>query len=290
MVKEVVPVIRSEYPEARIMLGSPGKFDRGFFGVCLEEGIGKLIDVFAWHPFYQVDPNDPTFRSYVADVKAFKALAESYGFRGEYMGVEWLWSSPYPSTIGSILEQGQGPYWRLLWVSEIVKAKYLTRLMITHAALDMASFWNETWQDQLTHWDIGLFRNTFAADPLNSTQPQPAYYALRTLSTVFDETHPAEYPVEVQNDGTVCEIYTFTLPDDTRLVALWVPGISHDDSLDVPSDIILPGIRCKGVTGIDILNGFEQELSFSVEGENTILKGLLIKDYPLVLKATPAGK
>ncbi|MBI4530419.1 MAG: hypothetical protein HY709_02755, partial [Candidatus Latescibacteria bacterium] len=108
--------------------------------------------------------------------------------------------------------------------------------------------------------------------------------------TVFDDTLPSEYPVEIRNDGTALETYTFTLPDSTRLVALWVPGTSHDESSDVLSDITLPGVRCVRVTGIDILNGFEQELSFSVEGEDTILKGLLIKDYPLVLKATPAGR
>ena len=101
---------------------------------------------------------------------------------------------------------------------------------------------------------------------------------------VFEDAAPAECPVEVENDGTALETFTFHLPNGSILIALWVQGTAHDASCEVVSDLILPGVRCTRVTGIDVLNGFEQELSVSVEGGNTVLRKLLIKDYPVVLK------
>jgi hypothetical protein len=276
LVREVVPIIREEHPEAKIVLGSPGQLARVFFNTCLEEGIGPLVDVLAWHPFYQADPETPAYRSYVSDVQELKQQARAHGFRGICMGTELTWSAPYPQALPD--ER------RPLVVSELVKAKYLARLMITHVWLDMPAFWNETWQDQLIDWDVGLFRNTFTSEPLNSTQPQPAYYVLRTLSTVFEDAVPAELAVELRNKEIAFDTFSFNLPNGEILVALWVSGAGSDDFLDIISDIVLPGILYERATGIDTLNGFEQELRVSIEGNDTVLTGMLIKDYPVVLR------
>ncbi|MBI4552111.1 MAG: discoidin domain-containing protein [Candidatus Latescibacteria bacterium] len=276
LVREVVPIIRSEHPTAKIVLGSPGQLAQVFFDTCLEEGIGPLVDVLAWHPFYQADPETPAYRRYVADVQALKQRARAHGFQGTCMGTELTWSAPYPQAIPE--ER------RPLVVSELLKAKYLARLMITHAWLDMPAFWNETWQDQLIDWDVGLFRNTFSADPLNPMQPQPAYYVLRTLSTVFEEAAPTDLAVEVRHTEKEVDVFSFTLPDGTLLVALWAAGTGGDQFPDIRADVVLPGLQCERAAGIDTLNGVEQELEVSIQGADTTLTGMLIKDYPVVLR------
>jgi hypothetical protein len=276
LVREVVPIIRAEQPTAKIVIGSPGQLAPLFFTTCLEEGIGPLVDVLAWHPFYQADPESPAYRRYVADVQALKEQARAHGFRGSCMGTEFTWSAPYPQAVPE--ER------RPLVVSELVKAKYLARLMITHAWLDMPAFWNETWQDQLIDWDVGLFRNTFSSDPLNPMQPQPAYYVLRTLCTVFEEAHPADLTVRVRRARREVDVFTFHRPDGGALVALWAAGTGRDRFPDIRADVVLPGIRCERATGIDTLNGTEQELDVATDGKNTLMANLRIKDYPVILR------
>ncbi len=281
-VKSVVPIIREEAPEARILLGGmhPGKgggVDREFLEACLKEGVGKLIDVIAWHPFYGADPESPQFRNYASDVKDIKKLAESYGFRGEYHANEYTWSAPYPA--------GNRPV-----VSELVKAKYVARLTLTHVGLDVASFFNRTWQDQGVNLDNTLFRNTFSADPINPLQPQPAYYVLRTLSTILDSVTPAQIDVELSNREKSFETVGLKTENGDFLLAIWIPGRASDDSLDITTDIILPHTQFQQATGIDVLNGSEQVLRSSKSKGKPILKGMLIKDYPIVIKLHDVSK
>ncbi len=44
------------------------------------------------------------------------------------------------------------------------------------------------------------------------------------------------------------------------------------------------GYEAKRVVGIDIFNGTEEELEFSTSGDGTRLAGMLIKDYPTLIR------
>jgi hypothetical protein len=160
--------------------------------------------------------------------------------------------------------------------------------MLTSAALDLTAFWNETWQDQFSFWDGTLMRNTFSADPISPQQPQPAYYVLRTLSTVLEGARPVEMRVEFGNTEKKFDSYAFHLPDKCWLVAFWLPGEGSDDAPDIKSDAIIPQLKCKEAKGIDLLNGTEQELRVYTEGGKTILRGMLIKDYPIMVRLLEA--
>jgi len=298
LVKSVVPIIREEAPEARILLGGMnqgqeyavnkddinltpiserGGVDRKFLEACLKEGIGKLIDVIAWHPFYGADPESPQYRNYVSDVKDMKKLAESYGFRGEYHANEFMWGAPYPASNRPA-------------VSELVKAKYVANLVLTHVGLDVASFFCRTWDELRTNWDLSLFRNTFSADPLSPQQPQAAYYVMRTLSTILDSVTPAQIDAEFSNREKSFETVGLKSKNGDFLLAVWIPGRASDDSSDIATDIIFPHTQFQQATGIDVLNGNEQVLQSSKSKGLSILKGMLIKDYPIVIKLHDVSK
>ncbi|NLE46167.1 MAG: discoidin domain-containing protein, partial [Chloroflexi bacterium] len=219
LAKATIPVIREEYPEARVLAMSPGGFDRDFIISYLKQGLGPLIDVIPWHPFYQADPLDPAFDRYASDVREFKKVCESYGFRGEYMATEWTWSAPYPPTI-EVWTDGNP---RVV-ISEMMKAKYAAQLTIKHVGLDMVSLWNETFQTQIPQWSIGLLRNTFTADPLPPTQPEPVYYVQRTLSTALEDVSPIDLTVELGALAARCEVWAFVRGNGERLVAIWLKG------------------------------------------------------------------
>ena len=281
-VKSVVPIIREEAPEAKILLGGMnppkgGGVDREFLEACLKEGVGKLVDVIAWHPFYGTDPESPQYKNYTNDVKDMKKLAESYSFRGEYHANEFSWGAPYPASNRPA-------------VSELVKAKYIARLTLTHVGLDVTSFYCETWSDQSTNWDLGLFRNTFSADPINAQQPQAAYYVMRTLSTILNSVTPAQIDVEFSNKEKSFETVGLKAENGDLILAVWIPGRANDDSPDIKTDIIFPHTQFQQATGIDVLNGTEQILQPSKSKGKSTLKGMLIKDYPIVIKLHDVSK
>ena len=279
LVAEIAPIIREEAPQAKILMAAVG-FRPGrasdYLKTCLEEGVGKLVDVMTIHPYYGTGQGTQDYLDYPAYVRAWKKLVESYGFRGEYMATESGWYAPYPTPVHPF---GHSPD-----VTEIVKAKYLAKFMVTNAGLDMTAFWNETWQDQFTYWDGSLMRSTFSADPVCPMQPQAAYYAMRTLSTVLEGAKPAEMALEFRGQQVKLDSYTFHLPDESRLVAFWLPGPGSDEAPDLKIDVAISNLSFTSATGIDVLNGTEQELRISIEGGSTVLKGMLTKDYPVLIR------
>ena len=48
----------------------------------------------------------------------------------------------------------------------------------------------------------------------------------------------------------------------------------------------LPGLASGRVTGIDVLRGQEQQVNSSLQDGGVIIRGLLIRDYPLILKVS----
>jgi hypothetical protein len=266
LVKSTAMVIREEFPEARIMLGSVGHFDREYMLACLQRGLGPLVDVIPWHPFYGTRQDSPEYRGYRRDVRAFKAECESHGFKGEYMATESGWYAPYPVPTKPF---GGGA------VSEIVKAKCLARYISMSVGLDLTTFWNTTWH-HYTWWDLGLFRNSFSADPISPTQPQAAYYVLRNLCTVLDGVKPSTAPVQVDAGSAEVDCDTFELPDGSLLAAVYLSEEPVDHSREVNATVRFPGSHASHATGINILNGTEQPIA-ATNGE---LRDVIVRDYP----------
>lgn len=274
MVKATVKAIREEYPQAKIMLGSTARFDRSYMTGCFKQGVAPLVDVIPWHPFYGTRQDSPEFRNYRSDVKAWKKVCESYGFKGEYMATESGWYAPYPAPAKPF---GGGA------VSEMIKAKCLARYITMSVGLDLTTFWNTTWHHYIW-WDLGLFRNSFSADPVSPTQPQAAYYVLRTLCTLLEAVEPAQIDIEFSNKAESFEIDAFRLENGGTLVAIWLPNEPEDVSRRVETDLIFPAIPFARATGIDVLNGSEQVLSVSTNR----IPAVVTKDYPTFLRLEKA--
>jgi len=272
LVKATIPVIKTAAPEARIMLGSTTGFDREAILACLRAGLAPHLDVVAWHPFYQTDPDAPAYRSYRDDVKAFKLQCAALGFTGRYAATEWTWAAPYPGTAQ--------------WCSEMQKAKYAAQLMTAHCGMDIISLYNETFQTGKIDWDVTLLRNSsFQVDPITPAQPQPIYYALRTLSTVLDDFRPAEFPIQLSSK-VERDCYRFARGEKELLVAVWIPGRASDGVREEKCHVTFPGLRVKSASAIDTMNGTEQRLEFGHRGGDTVVEGLLIKDYPVCIQVT----
>jgi len=50
------------------------------------------------------------------------------------------------------------------------------------------------------------------------------------------------------------------------------------------SDVTLPGRKVGRASAYDVMNGSKQTRAVKHEGEDTVLKGMLIKDYPVLVE------
>jgi hypothetical protein len=266
--------IREEYPEARIVTASTSGIDVSFIEACATQLKG-LIDVVGFHPYYNDDPRD--IRDYPQRIAALKERLATLGFSGELMATEWSWFASYPAAARDKHH-----------FTEIQKAKIAARFATTNVALGIPSFWNETFQTHMTSRDVSLLRNTFSADPISPTQPQPVYYALRTLSTALEDVKPAKVNVSFSPEHPDLEWHALERGNRDVLIAVWLAGEAVDDgSRQHVADISVPLAGCHAAYGIDTLNGTRHELRISPDSGT--LRGVQIRDWPFIIVISRAG-
>jgi len=255
LVRRAVPVIRLEYPDAMIQVGGVAglgnPYGQAYLFSIIESDIMPLVDIVSWHPFYGNSPEIDAgyYFAYPSIVQNIKDTAASHGFTGEYAGEEITWrfsTNPDPNyTL---------PY------SELDIAKYQTRGILIHLGMDVIA---------------GNLRIPY--DHTATT------FAVRNLSTVMVGAESTSLPLTVETTATDVVSYTFSLPNNDQIIALWEDGAAVDHDEGTPSTLVIPGFEDWNDTGVDVLNGFEQELKSSGDNGNLIIRNLLIKDYPIII-------
>jgi hypothetical protein len=289
LVRRTVPIIRDESPQARVMLGSVAGFAYGMSHWTAEEmrkkekedpflrAVAELagdVDIIGWHPFYQTDPEHMFFVSYADDVRAFKAWAARQGFRGDFSASEWTYAANYPPPTPP-------NWWGDFQSTELDKAKYIARLSVLHTALDINSFYCETWSNYYP-LDLTLLRRSFSGSPVSVQQPQAGYYAMRNLATALEELRPADFDCRVEGETAKTELYKMARRDE-KVVALWMSGRADDNFQPVSLQIEIAG-DYRSVWGYDCLNGVRQELTTERTESGVRIKGVLVKDYPTLIR------
>jgi len=267
LVKRTVPVIRQEYPEAKIVVGGvagmhdPGPIGRGYLYEILRSDVMPLVDVVAWHPMYGVSPEcqhdgyDEYYYQYRAIVQEIKDIASAHGFRGEYEGDEMSWWTPQ-------IAKPDIP----CAYNDTLSAKYYARAIVMHLGMDLTA---------------GLGGLGGAGELAPDT--------IRALCTVMAGATASSLPAQVESTATNIKSYAFSLPNGDRLIALWTDGVAVDDDPGAKATVIFNGFSDKHVIGIDVLNGFEQQLIANVEAGNLVVRNLLVKDYPIILRLAHAA-
>ena len=179
-------------------------------------------------------------------VEELKALGAAEGFNGEYLAEEMLWRTERA-------DEPQQP------VSAIVSAKYLARAILTHLGLDVTASVS------------GMF-------------PGECPHFVRRLCTIVAGAAPISLPLEIESDAANIVHYSFSLPNGDQLIALWTNGVAVDEDPGVRADLLLRGFSSESVVGMDIRNGAEHEILTSVQDGNLTIRGLLVKDYPIILR------
>jgi hypothetical protein len=90
--------------------------------------------------------------------------------------------------------------------------------------------------------------------------------------------------VEIESKVRRIMSYGFALPDGDTLFALWTNGAAVDIDPGVRATLTFPGLSASRVMGEDVLLGFEQELSIETGNGSLVIRDLLVKDYPIILR------
>lgn len=258
LVKHTVPIIRQEYPQAKIVVGATNYFgqedSQEYLFKILNSDIMPLVDIISWHPMYGTSPEfDSTYYSkYPSIVLEIKDTAFAHGFKGTYEADELSWFTA----------DGNWDGWSKQY-SDIVSGKYMARGIVMHLGMDITV-------------GIGsalIFDSKWVSIPS----------VVRNLSLILPEAKITKLPVDINSCATRIVSYSFLLPNGDRLIAIWNDGVAIDDDSGVTSLITIYDHTGWKATGIDVLYGFEQELITSNENNNLVIRNLLIKDYPIII-------
>ncbi len=261
LIRRTVPVIHEEYPEAKVVVGGNVYFfAQDYFFTVLNSDIMPLVDVVDWQTMPDFGPSDESWRDYFSTypslVQQFKDTASAHGFSGEYRASELWWWFPQHPTL-TTLAYPESAY---------IFVKNSTRGMLTQLGLNV------------TVRAIGT-----------NFEPQIINPAMTKFFTVMAGAAPDSLPVAIEKvpaDTTDIAQYGFTFQNDSDMVILWrdVEPQPVGNDPGVPVTITLAGFAGRPATGVDVLHGFEQRLITSDEGGNLVIRGLLVKDYPIIVR------
>jgi hypothetical protein len=260
LAKRIIPVIRQADPQVKVAIaGNVLYFAREKLFAILESDVMPLFDVVQWHGLYDVLPNSELYGNYYYEYPALiediKQTATASGFSGEYWATEVTWcSKTFPNC-----KPGDQPWAQA--ESDIQAAKYYLRGIVMHLGVD-----------------VGISLGGF------QTSARWSMPAIRKISTVMAGAAPTSLTVNEEGEATNIVSYAFTSSKGDRLFALWTNGLALNDDPGINITLTFSDLSAAGVVVIDPLHGFEQELISETEDGNLVIRGLFVRDYPIIIR------
>jgi len=260
LVSLAVPEIKTIDPEAKVLIGAlsgtNGPAAKQYLWTIADtDEIMSIVDGLTWHPFYGASPAYPDFAQYYTNYPSFvedlKALATDSGFSGEYRADELTWRG--------YLDDPEEPY----GYEVLIMPKYYARGILQHLGMDIAA---------------AVDVNTHKYPLVSST--------VRNLSTVMAGHNAENLDVMIDTDADNILSYGFSLSNGDRLFTLWTYGAAeeYDSGVNATLTFNFEMSVPASATGIDVLHGYTQPLSFEIEGNQLTIQDLLVKDYPIIIK------
>jgi hypothetical protein len=217
-----------------------------------------LVDVVSFHPLYSTTPEFPDDREYYYDyprlAQTLMDEATAHGFQGEFRADELIWRTP-----ATAIPDQPWPHPS----TERRAAKHYARGIITNLGLGIAVS-----QHGVEEWG----------------GPGDSFEVVQNLATIMAGHTAIDIPAIVDIQGVTVAQYGFRFPNGNLLFAVWNDGIPTDDDQGRPCTIRFPALSAERIVGVDVLNGFEQELVFEQSGSGIEVRDLSLKDYPILIR------
>lgn len=105
---------------------------------------------------------------------------------------------------------------------------------------------------------------------------------MRNLATALDDLTSSDFECNIEGETKKLEYYEMERKGE-KVIALLIPGRAKDSFDDIPFKIEIAG-DFDSVWGYDCLNGIMQELKTEMWGKGIQIKGILLKDYPTLVR------
>lgn len=264
---QAISRIKARDPGAKVVIGSVSGMGaphlRAFLLTLIEnDQVMQMADVVAWHPFFGDSPEmggltAEYYAGYPALVQSIQQTARAHGFTGTFRADEIVYNSPDECPPGAPY---CGPVYFMY--SDIRAAKYYARAIMMNAGVDVAP------------------------GPLAGCHRQ-ASTPTKVLATLLAGAHSQALDLELTTTMTNVVSYTLVLAGGDSLVAFWDHGAASDDYIPTEATLHLSGLAGYIAYGVDPVYGIQQRLVVSDEGNDLLIRSLLLKDYPMLVRLSP---
>jgi hypothetical protein len=263
MAERIIPIIRQIDPDARIAYAGTSDYlnedGHAYSDQLLSSDVIALADILEIHSVN--NDASPAFRSeyyygYEEMWKGIKTLAEEHGFHGEYIADGLNYRSFFSL---NVLQPENGPYHPY---EPEVAAKYIGRMIVINRGMDIS---------------IGTSGTDAYGRPAEGNM-------IRNLAYLMDGwvAKPLTVTVEAQSDQI--RQYTFIDDNGSRYIAIWNDGEAGIVSKDTVCRITVKGMQVNTAEAWDPFTSLKQSLMIDTSNGNTVLDGILLKDYPIIIK------
>jgi hypothetical protein len=284
-------------PAARTAVTS-ALFDFGWTEEHLRNGLAGVLDEVSVHIYRETDPlgsypekcysffadgrrgyeSERLFTRAEDEIKAFRALLDRYNPKLRFAAHEMsMRIGPYPKGMNST-EAGQ--------------AKFALRTYVMHHFYGISpSFWWSFNSGKIARRETGEIEWGVVCSGVK----RQAWYAMQRFAALFDNSWRPEAEFPAVFTPADCRFYSYSFRRGRkRLVACWTAVSMRDANTGKVADVFVPGDfggEAPRVKCVDLLNGGVQALDAErAEGGFTV-RGLVMRDYPLVLcYSLPEGK
>lgn len=262
MARRVIPVIRAIDPDAKIVIGATSSYIiedcQVYSQKILESDVVSLADAISLHTVN--NDASPDFHSdyyygYADMWDGIKAAAKAQGFSGDYIADELNYRSHFSL---KVLQPEPNDYHP---VEPEEAAKYIARMIVINRGMDIS---------------VGM-SGTDSRRPVETA-------VIRNMAYILDGLEAAKQTVQVETAAERVRYYTFKDKSGSLYVAVWNDIAAAVNCEPVECSVTLPGLSAKRVTALDPFNSVEQELVFNNETSGLVLDGLMLKDYPVIIR------
>jgi hypothetical protein len=263
LAERVIPVIHEVDPGAKVAIAPVVLFyARDYMETMIESDVIADFDVIQWHGIYNATVGDTPLGRYYDEypeiVAGIKDTAAAHGFEGEYWATEITYCAV---DYDSGCPPPDPP------LSDVQVAKYYARSFVAHLGMDVGTSYK-------------TYRGTTG----------PVTFAVFGRShTLLSGTTPLDIDVEIDTAATDIATAAFTTAVGNSLFALWVDGAPSNEDHRTPASLTFPGMAGAAATGIDMINGVQQQLVTEDRGTDLVVTDLLITDAPVFVRLTGSG-
>ncbi len=284
-------------PMARTAVTS-ALFDFGWTEDHLKNGLAGVLDEVSVHIYRETDPlgsypekcysffvdgrrgceSERLFTRAEDEIKAFRALLDKYNPKLRFASHEMsMRIGPSPKGMNST-EAGQ--------------AKFALRTYVMHHFYGISpSIWWSFNSGKIAHRGTGEIEWGVVC----SGEKRQAWYAMQRFAALFDNSWRPDSEMPVVFTPADERYYSYSFKrGNRRLVACWTAVSMRDANTGKLADVFVPGefggnvpkVKC-----VDLLNGGVQTLNVERAEGGFLVRGLVMRDYPLVFcYSLPEGR